>query len=94
MVKGNNCEEKSSSFRLVAGAWCLAAFVLVQAYSGTLTSFILSPNQSPVISSIWDIPSAKLKISTYRGLGFDVLITKVINFSRVSTRLIETLTLK
>jgi len=40
----------------VAGAWCLAAFVLVNSYSSTLISFLSASNNQPFIKSIYDIP--------------------------------------
>jgi hypothetical protein len=40
---------------LIAAAWCLAAFVVVNVYNTTLISFISSPNLQPVIDTIYDI---------------------------------------
>ena len=61
--------------RLIAGAWCLAAFVLVPAYSGTLTSFLTSPIARPIVDSYHDIPdrviSAGKKVAVEGGLGVD-----------------------
>lgn len=53
------------SFRLVQGAWCLAAFVLVNAYCSTLISYLISPQLMPVAKTMEDIISGspqKLKL--------------------------------
>jgi hypothetical protein len=44
---------------LAAGAWCLACFVLVNAYSSVLISFVVAPNLKPIIDSVKDIPKNK-----------------------------------
>lgn len=44
--------------RLVTGTWCLASFVLVQAYSSTLISFVTTPSTSPpLVNSAEDLAS-------------------------------------
>ena len=43
--------------RLVATVWCLAAFVLFNAYSSTLTACLMTPRYHPMINSIKDIAS-------------------------------------
>lgn len=62
------CSSKKLAIRLVAGAWCLACFVLVTAYSSVLISFIVSPNLKSIINSIHDIPKvAGLKAVAVKG---------------------------
>ena len=39
----------------MAGAWCLATFVLVQAYTSLLTTYIIAPSNTPLIESVYDI---------------------------------------
>ena len=62
--------------RFIAGAWCLAAFVLVPAYSGTLTSFLTSPIARPIVDSYQDIPdrvdSSGIKVAVNEGFGIDM----------------------
>ncbi len=41
------------AFRLVQGDWCLAAFVLFNAYCSTLISYLISPRLMPIAKS-WD----------------------------------------
>jgi len=41
--------------KIVAGVWCLTAVVLVNAFSGCVTSFIMSPILIPMVDSIGDI---------------------------------------
>jgi hypothetical protein len=63
------------AIRLAAAAWCLACFVLVQAYSSTLIAFITSPNNKPIINSVYDIPNVPgLKITVTRNFGADVIL--------------------
>lgn len=40
---------------VVAGAWSLATFVLVQAYSSTLISFVTTPISTPLVKSPEDL---------------------------------------
>ena len=53
------------SFRLVQGAWCLAAFVFFNAYCSTLISYLISPIMMPMAKTYEDIASGypqKLKL--------------------------------
>ena len=55
------------SFRLVQGAWCLAAFVMVNAYCTTLISYLISPRLMPMAKTYEDVASGtpqKLKLLT------------------------------
>ena len=62
----------------MAGAWCLAALVLVSAYSGTLLSFIMSPVRKPIIESIYDITQVPgLKVALDRGRVADMQLESV-----------------
>jgi len=45
------------SFRLVQGAWCLAAFVLFNAYCSTLIPYLISPRMMPMAKSYDDVAS-------------------------------------
>ncbi len=72
---GAYCGNRQLAIRLAASAWCLACFVLVQAYSSTLIAFITSPNNKPIIDSVYDIPNVPgLKITVNRNLGADLLL--------------------
>jgi hypothetical protein len=42
-------------FRLVAGVWCLAAFIFVQAYNSTLFTYVVVPVNYPLINSVYDM---------------------------------------
>jgi hypothetical protein len=75
-IVGGVCYSKKLTIRLVAGAWCLAAFVLVNSYSSTLISFVSASNNQPFIKSIYDIPEkpgAHLVIE--KGKGADVIFS-------------------
>ena len=52
---GGVCKWKRLPFRLAAGAWTLAAFIFVQAYNSTLITYVITPSQSPLIYSAYDI---------------------------------------
>nr|CAH0107696.1 unnamed protein product [Daphnia galeata] len=74
LSQGGYCVRKQLAIRLAAAAWCLACFVLVQAYSSTLIAFITSPNNKPIINSVYDIPNVPgLKITVERNFAADVV---------------------
>lgn len=52
---GGPCTWKSQAVVLLAGTWCLAAFVLVNSYSSTLITYVIAHENRPLISSIHDI---------------------------------------
>ena len=54
-IIGDSCASELLSFRFVAGVWCLAAFIFVQAYTSTLFTYVVTPNNPPLINSIYDI---------------------------------------
>ncbi|XP_046640837.1 ionotropic receptor 93a-like isoform X2 [Daphnia pulicaria] len=55
LSQGGPCPSKHLSFRLVAGVWCLAAFIFVQAYTSILFTYIVTPVNHPLINSVYDI---------------------------------------
>ncbi|XP_046448145.1 glutamate receptor ionotropic, delta-1-like isoform X1 [Daphnia pulex] len=55
LSQGGPCTSKRLSIRLVAAAWCLAAFIFVQAYNSTLFTYVVTPVHQPLINSIYDI---------------------------------------
>jgi len=46
---------KTLKMRMVGGAWCLAALVLVTAYSSVLVSFYSAPIYQPLIGSMEEL---------------------------------------
>ncbi len=56
---GGQCTSNRLSFRLVAGAWILAAFILVQAFNATLFTYLVTPIKNSLINSPYDIPERK-----------------------------------
>lgn len=56
---GGPCTSNRLSFRFVAGAWSLTAFIFVQAYNSTLLTYVLTPINNPLINSPYDIPERK-----------------------------------
>ena len=74
--------------RLLGTAWCLAAFVLVNAYSSTLTAYLMTPKFQPMINSINDIVSIPRPVFMVgRSTAFEtaVLVSTVLMefFSRI-----------
>ncbi|XP_046648885.1 ionotropic receptor 93a-like [Daphnia pulicaria] len=62
--------------RLVAGIWCLAAFVLSQAYNSTLITYVIAPNNPPLINSVMDIISnPNIRLIVEKNMGLDVVIS-------------------
>jgi len=53
------CASNHLPFRIVAGAWSLAAFIFVQAYTSTLSTYVLTPINNPLINSPYEIPERK-----------------------------------
>lgn len=48
-------KSKRLSFRMVAGVWTLAAFFFVQTYNSTLITYIITPVNVPLMSTVQDI---------------------------------------
>ncbi len=54
--------------RFLAGAWCVASFIIVTAYSSVLISFVTAPNLKPLIDSVYDLPiKQNIKLAVDRG---------------------------
>jgi len=61
---------KQLSHRIVVATWCLSAFVFVNAYSSTVTSYLMAPKLQPFSKSFEDIASGhpqKLQILSEKG---------------------------
>ena len=43
------------SFRIIQGTWCLAAFVLLNAYSSTIISYLTAPKLMPVTKTLKEL---------------------------------------
>lgn len=52
---GGYCRSNRLSYRLVAGVWCLASFIFVQAYTSILFTYVVAPVNHPLIDSVYDI---------------------------------------
>ena len=61
--------------RIAVGAWLLAAFVLMSAYSSVLISFILAPQFKPLLENVKELGHRKdLLPATVKGNGPDAMI--------------------
>ena len=62
--------------RFLIGAWCLAAAVLVNSYSSVLITYVLAPNNPPLINSVYDLVQTDyIKLVVDKGRGLDVVIS-------------------
>ena len=54
---GSVCHTHRLAIRLVAAVWCFGCFILVQAYSSCLISYLATPmSTKPIINGLNDIP--------------------------------------
>ena len=74
---GTMCTSKKLMIRLIIGAWCLLAFVLVTAYQSVLVSFIMAPGiEPPLIKSLSDlVVKEHIHISVDKGKAFDMFLS-------------------
>ena len=79
---GTMCTSKKLMIRLIIGAWCLLAFVLVTAYQSVLISYIVTPvMQSPLANSIAELANKKdANLVVEKGLTTDLALTVNANF--------------
>ena len=62
--------------RFLIGAWCLAAAILVNSYSSVLITYVLAPNNPPLINSVYDLVQTDyIKLVVDKGRGLDVVIS-------------------
>ena len=90
ILTGGPCIWKSIASRILAGAWCLAAFVLVQAYTSTLITYIIVPHTQPLIESVYDIannPDIKILLEKDRGLDLLFSVSKNLIFPQLTAHL-------
>ena len=68
-------KNRQLAIRFVAGAWCLACFVLVTAYSSVLIACITAPDKfKPIINSVNDLPNKpEIQVTVNKNLFLDVL---------------------
>ena len=75
--KGNDFPSRQLSQRILAATWCLIAFVFVNIYNSTLTSYMSVTYQRPTINSFDDLatnPSYKATILTGSIQEIDILV--------------------
>ena len=81
--KGNYFPSRKLSQRILAATWCLIAFVFVNIYNSTLTSYMSVTYQRPTINSFDDLatnPSYKSTILTGSIQEIDILVNIYILF--------------
>ena len=63
-------------FRLIAGAWCLAAAIVVNIYNSTLVSHLFVQKYYPLVRSMNDLIDQKdTHVAVRKSLGIDALIS-------------------
>nr|CAH0101150.1 unnamed protein product [Daphnia galeata] len=88
LSQGGPIISKRLPIRLVAGIWCLAAFVLSQAYNSTLITYVIAPNNPPLINSVLDIVNnPNIHLVVEKNMGLDVVISGSTNEDGIFRRL-------
>ena len=73
---GGYCHPRNHSVRLVAGAWCIGTFFLVNSYTSTLVSLITKPVQVPIINSVYDLPNKpNVYVAIEAGMGLNRILS-------------------
>ena len=67
-------QNRQLAVRFLTGAWCLACFVLVTAYSSVLISFLTaSETYKPIVNSINDLAIKRnVRLTINKGLIIDI----------------------
>lgn len=75
MYQGQGFYSNRLAFRIVAGAWCVGCFFLIQIFCSTLTSHLTSPNQMPIVSSLEELAkTSDVDFTIDKERGLDVLL--------------------
>ena len=73
---GGHLHCNSTAVYIVGGVWCLATFVLVNAYNSTLISYVTLPNPQPLINSIFDLRNrSDVYLVTDNNLNTDAVLS-------------------
>lgn len=76
MHQGQSFYSNRLIYRIVAGAWCVGCFFLIQIFCSTLTSHLTSPNQMPIVSSLVELAKTPdVDFTVDKGLGMDLLLS-------------------
>jgi len=64
-----------SSFKILTGIWLLSMVVLINAYSGVLTSLLTTPKLKPIATTLRDVAESKeLRVSVEKQSYFSLLL--------------------
>jgi hypothetical protein len=77
--QGNYISFRQSTQKILAASWCLVAFVFVNIYSSTLTSYMSVTYQRPTINSFYDLafnPSYKATVRIGSIQEIDLLVSR------------------
>lgn len=80
-ILGGYLPYKTIPFYLIGATWCIASFVLINAYNCTLMSHLTLPHKKPLIDSIYDLrDQPNLHLVTDQNLNVNSVLS-VINVS-------------
>ena len=86
LISGGYLPNKKLSVRVLTGMWCLMAVVLINSYTGNLTSYLSIPKLNPIPNSFEELAaSSDYKIS----LQANTVLTKSIMVKRCVTNQIS-----
>ena len=71
-------------FGILAAAWCSAAFIFVNVYCGTLTSYLAASYNRPDINSMYELGhSSKYQMVVLKGLlpEFEMLVCNQLDYT-------------
>lgn len=97
MLKGDfHLPMRQLSFRVVVASWCLAAFVLVNAYSTTLFAYLMVPKLLPTAKSFDDLAAGypqNLKVLIEKGsvMANDFLVRQNMHQSQYKNIVLNTI---
>lgn len=83
IVSGGQIGNRWLSTILIAGSWCLAAVVIVNGYSSTLTSFLSVRSYDPVVSTWQDVAKSRLQLIVERNSVLEDIIMASWPFSLI-----------
>ena len=76
MIGGREVNSRLS-FRVLAGVWVLCAMVLVNSYTGIVTSSLTTPKMKPSIDSFEDLVASKetgIVLRSDTAMGVQILV--------------------
>lgn len=87
LMEGGYWTWKNLPSRFVIGAWCLFAFVVVQAYQSTLITYVVAPKYSPLAKNVYDVArNPEIQFLVQKNRAFDLVFSVRFYFERERER--------